>query len=75
MSSLSWQRSQSNAQKLAKAGPEVSTMSFREKLQRKLRTLDLDKITRARLRHLIQDDPVQAMKEMIYHAKGGRTTA
>ena len=61
MSSLAWQRQNSRAKQ---RGPEVSTMSFREKLQRKLRIMDLDKITRARLRHLIQDDPVQAMREM-----------
>ena len=61
MSSLAYQRQNSRAKQ---RGPEVSTMSFREKLQRKLRIMDLDKITRARLRHLIQDDPVQAMREM-----------
>ena len=65
MSSLRYQRSQSNAQKRAQAGPEVSTMSFREKLQRKLRDMSMDRTTRARLRHLIQDDPVQAMREMV----------
>ena len=62
MSSLAYQRQQSNAKQ---RGPEVSTMSFREKLQRKLRDMDMDRTTHARLRHLIQDDPVQAMREMV----------
>ena len=62
MSSLAYQRQNSNAKR---RGPEVSTMSFREKLQRKLRDMDLDRTTRARLRHLIQDDPVAAMREMV----------
>ena len=61
MSSLAYQRQNSRAKQ---RGPEVRTMSFREKLQRKLHRLDLDKITRARLRHLIQEDPVAAMREM-----------
>ena len=64
MSSLSWQRSQSNAQKRAQAGPEVSTMSFREKLQRKLRRLDLPISTNNRLAALILSDPIAAMKEI-----------
>ena len=62
MSSLAYQRQQSRAKQ---HGPEVSTMSFREKLQRKLRDMPIDRTTRARLRHLIQDDPVQAMREMV----------
>ena len=62
MSSLVYQRQQSKAKQ---RGPEVSTMSFREKLQRKLRGMAVDRTTRARLRHLIQDDPVQAMREMV----------
>ena len=62
MSSLAYQRQQSKSKQ---RGPEVSTMSFREKLQRKLRAMSMDRTTRARLRHLIQDDPVQAMREMV----------
>ena len=62
MSSLAYQRQNSKSKQ---RGPELSTMSFREKLQRKLRTLDLDRTTRARLRHLIQEDPVAAMREMV----------
>ena len=64
MSSLRYQRSQSNAQKRAQAGPEVSTMSFREKLQRKLRRLDLPTSTTKRLAALILFDPVAAGKEI-----------
>ena len=62
MSSLAYQRQNSRAKQ---RGPEVSTMSFREKLQRKLRAMDMDRTTHARLRQLIQDDPVQAMREMV----------
>ena len=62
MSSLAYQRQQSKSKQ---RGPEVSTMSFREKLQRKLRAMSMDRTTRARLRHLIQDDPVAAMREMV----------
>ena len=62
MSSLAHQRQQSNAKQ---RGSEVSTMSFREKLQRKLRDMSMDRTTRARLRHLIQCDPVAAMREMV----------
>ena len=62
MSSLAYQRQQSKSKQ---RGPEVSTMSFREKLQRKLRDMPLDRTTRARLRHLIQEDPVSAMREMM----------
>ena len=61
MSSLAYQRQQSNAKQ---RGPEVSTMSFREKLQRKLRRLDLPTSTTKRLAALILSDPVAAMKEI-----------
>ena len=64
MSSLRYQRSQSHAQQRKQAGPEVSTMSFREKLQRKLRRLDLPTSTNNRLAALILSDPVAAMKEI-----------
>ena len=62
MSSLAYQRQNSHSKQ---RGPEVSTMSFSEKLQRKLRAMSMDRTTRARLRHLIQDDPVAAMREMV----------
>ena len=62
MSSLAYQRQNSHSKQ---RGPEVSTMSFREKLQRKLRAMAVDRTTRTRLRHLIQDDPVTAMREMV----------
>ena len=61
MSSLAYQRQQSKSKQ---RGREVSTMSFREKLQRKLRRLDLPTSTTKRLAALIQDDPVAAMKEI-----------
>jgi hypothetical protein len=67
---LGWQRSQSKSQqrkradRAAQAGAELSTGSFREKLTRKLRRLDLPPSTHKRLTDMIQDDPVAAMKEI-----------
>lgn len=65
MSSLAWQRSQSNAKKRKQEdGPELSTMSFRDKLRRRLRKLELPRPHRMRIAALILDDPVAAHKEI-----------